>query len=102
MPPTIFSVLFPTPLELEIPDGVESVGKFARLFLLTADFHRLPLCHIVGYWHGFHRERTGLLDVYIIVTRCELERHGGEQAECQHLEDGFSLVLVECSLSFEF
>ena len=34
-------------------------------------------------WHN----RIGLLDVHIVVTRNKRERHGGEQAECQRLED---------------
>ncbi len=93
------------PFELEIPDGVERVGVIARPFQFTADFHRLPLCDLVRYGHRFHRERIGLLDVHVIVTRCERERHGGEQAECQRLEDGYSLVLVvqyvHCPLIFK-
>ena len=75
------------PLELEIPDGVERVGKFARPFQLTADFHRLPLRDLVRHGHGFHREGIGLLDVHIVVTRYGGERHGGEKAECQRLEN---------------
>ena len=75
------------PLELEITNGIEGVGEVARFFQLTADFHRLPPRHLVGYWHGFHREGIGLLDVHVIVTRHERERYGGEQAECQRLED---------------
>ena len=75
------------PLELEIPDGIEGVGEVARLFQLTADFHRLPLRHLVRHGHGFHREGIGLLDVHVVVTRYERERHGGEQAECHRLED---------------
>ena len=75
------------PLELEITNGIEGVGEVARFFQLTADFHRLPTRHLVGYWHGFHREGIGLLDVHIVVTRYGGERHGGEKAECQRLED---------------
>ena len=74
-------------LELEMPDGIEGVGVIARLFQLTADFHRLPLRHLVRHRHGFHREGIGLLDVHIVVTRNERERHGGEKTECQRLED---------------
>jgi hypothetical protein len=74
-------------LKLEIPDSIEGIGEVARFFQLTADFHRLPPRHLVGYWHGFHREGIGLLDVHVIVTRHECERYGGEQAECQRLEN---------------
>ena len=72
------------PLKLEIPDGIERIGVIARLFQLTADFHRLPLRHFVRHGHGFHREGIGLLDVHVIVTRHGGERHGGEQV---HTED---------------
>ena len=61
------------PLELEIADGIERVRKIARLFQLTADFHRLTLRNFVGHRHRFHREGIGLLDVHVIVARygCE-------------------------------
>ena len=93
------------PLELEIPDGIEGIGEIARFLQLTADFHRLPLRDLVRHGHGFHREGIGLLDVHVVIARCERERHGGEQAECQRLEDGYSLVLVvqyvHCPLIFK-
>ena len=40
-------------------------------------------------------KRQGLLDVHVVIARCERERHGGEQAECQRLEDGYlSLIHI--------
>ena len=74
-------------LKLEIPDSIEGIGEVARLFQFTAYFNRLPLCHLVRHGHGFHREGIGLLDVHVVVTRYGGERHGGEKAECQRLED---------------
>ena len=58
---------------MEIADGVERIGEIFRLFQFTADFHRLPLCHLVGHGHGFHREGIRLLDVHIVVVRYECE-----------------------------
>ena len=46
-----------------------------------------PLYYLVRHGHDLHREGIGLLDVHVIVTRNKRERHGGEQAECQRLED---------------
>ena len=68
------------PLELEIADGIERPRKVALLFQFTADFHRLPLRHLVRHGHDLHREGIGLLDVHVVVTRHEGERHGGYQA----------------------
>ena len=58
---------------LEVADGIKRIGEIARLFQLTTDFHRLPLCHLVGHGHGFHRERIRLLYVHIVVARYECE-----------------------------
>ena len=60
-------------LKLKIADGIKRVSEVALLFQFTADFHRLPLCHLVRHGHDLHREGIGLLDVHVVIARHEGE-----------------------------
>ena len=70
---TVVHFQFAFPLELKIADGVERIGEVALLFQFTADFHRLPLRHLVRHGHHLHRKGIRLLDVHVVVARHESE-----------------------------
>ena len=57
------------PLKLEIPDGIEGVGRSRPSFSVHSGFPRVcPLLTLFGHGHGFHREGIGL-------AGCPYRRH---------------------------
>lgn len=54
---------------LEVTYRIECIGKIALLLHFTADFHGLPLCHIVRDRHSFHHKQVALLYVHIVSSQ---------------------------------
>ena len=84
---TVVHLQCPFTFILEVTYRIECIGKIALLLHLTADFHGLPLCHIVRDRHGFHRKRVALLYVHIVIAGRKKSRSQDSHADCHCLEN---------------